>query len=101
MLVSSRVAEGIAPFWGPYAISKAGLEAMGRVWAGETEQTNLRINMINPGGTATGMRASAFPGEDPDSLPQPDDIAPAFLTLLSLDCNDHGKWFEARSMLGL
>ena len=84
-----------------YAISKAGLEAMGRVWAGETEQTNLRINMINPGGTATGMRSSAFPGEDPDSLPQPDDIAPAFLTLLSPDCQDHGKRFEARSMLGL
>jgi NAD(P)-dependent dehydrogenase (short-subunit alcohol dehydrogenase family) len=101
VLVSSRVAKGIAPFWGPYAISKAGLEAMGRVWAGETEQTNLRINMINPGGTATGMRASAFPGEDPDSLPQPDDIAPAFLTLLSPDCTDHGKRFEARSMLGL
>ena len=74
---------------------------MGRIWAGETEQTNLRINMINPGGTATGMRASAFPGEDPDSLPQPDDIAPAFLTLLSPDCLDHGKRFEARSMLGL
>ena len=101
VLVSSGVAERIAPFWGPYAISKAGLEAMGRVWAGETEQTNLRINMISPGGTATGMRASAFPGEDPDSLPQPDDIAPAFLTLLSPDCLDHGKRFEARSMLGL
>ena len=101
VLVSSSVAERIAPFWGAYAISKAGLEAMGRVWAGETEQTNLRINMINPGGTATGMRASAFPGEDPESLPQPDDIAPAFLTLLSPDCQDHGKRFEARSMLGL
>ena len=101
VLVSSGVAERVAPFWGPYAISKAGLEAMGRVWAGETEQTNLRINMINPGGTATGMRASAFPGEDPDSLPQPDDIAPAFLTLLSPGCQDHGQRFEARSMLGL
>ena len=101
VLVSSGVAERIAPFWGPYAISKAGLEAMGRVWAGETEQTNLRINMINPGGTATGMRASAFPGEDPDSLPQPGDIAPAFLTLLSPNCQDHGQRFEARGMLGL
>ena len=69
VLVSSSVAEGSAPFWGPYAITKAGLESMGRVWAGETEQTNLRINVISPGGTATGMRASAFPGEDPASLP--------------------------------
>jgi NAD(P)-dependent dehydrogenase (short-subunit alcohol dehydrogenase family) len=101
VLVSSGVASGIAPFWGPYAISKAGLEAMGRVWAGETEKTNLRINMINPGGTATGMRASALPGEDQGLLPQPADIAPAFLTLLSPDCSDHGKRFDAREMLGL
>ena len=58
VLVSSGVAEGSAPFWGPYAITKAGLESMGRVWAGETEQTNLRINMISPGGTATGRTCS-------------------------------------------
>ena len=67
VLVSSGVAEGVKPFWGAYAISKAGLEAMGRIWAGETEQTNLRINMLDPGGTATGMRASAFPGENPET----------------------------------
>ena len=101
VLVSSGVAQGAAPFWGPYAISKAGLEAMGRVWASETEQTNLKINMISPGSTATGMRASAFPGEDPLSLPTPDAIAPAFLTLLSPQCTDHGQRFEARKMLGL
>ena len=53
LFVSSGAANGSYPFWGPYAVSKAGLEAMGRVWAGETEQTNLRVNMINPGGTAT------------------------------------------------
>lgn len=101
ILVSSGVAEGTKPFWGPYAVSKAGLEAMGRVWAGETEQTNLRVNILNPGSTATRMRASAFPGEDPDSLPQPADIAPAFLTLLDPNCSDHGKRFDARAMLGL
>ena len=101
VLVSSGVAEGIKPFWGPYAISKAGLEAMGRVWAGETEQTNLRINILNPGGTATRMRASAFPGENPDTLPQPEDVAPAFLALLDPACTDHGQRFDARQMLDL
>jgi len=74
---------------------------MGRVWAGETEQTNLRVNMINPGGTATSMRAAAFPGEDPKTLPSPDAIAPAFLQLLSSNCQDHGQLFQARDMLGL
>ncbi len=101
ILVSSGAAHGSYPFWGPYAVSKAGLEAMGRVWAGETEQTNLRVNMINPGGTATNMRAVAFPGEDPNTLPSPDAIAPAFLQLLSDDCQDHGRLFQARHMLGL
>ena len=51
---------GIKPFWGPYAISKAGLEAMARVWAGETEQTNLRINILNPGGRKLEMQASSL-----------------------------------------
>ena len=101
LLVSSGAAYGSYPFWGAYAVSKAGLEAMGRVWAGETEQTNLRINMINPGETATSMRATAFPGEDPQTLPSPDAIAPAFLRLLSADCTDHGQLFKARDMLGL
>ena len=101
ILVSSGAAHDSYPFWGPYAISKAGLEAMGRVWAGETEQTNLRVNMINPGGTATNMRAAAFPGEDANTLPSPDTIAPAFLQLLSSDFQEHGRLFQARNMLGL
>ena len=101
VLVSSGAAHGSYPFWGPYAVSKAGLEAMGRVWAGETEQTNLRVNMINPGGTTTSMRSAAFPGEDTQTLPTPDAIAPAFLQLLSGNCLDHGQLFQARDMLDL
>ena len=99
ILVTSGAALGSKPFWAPYAATKAGLEALGRSWAGESEQTNLKINMINPGGTATKMRASAFPGEDPASLPQPSDIAPAFLRLLAEDCPHHGELVEARKMI--
>ena len=99
VLVTSGAAIGSRPFWGPYAATKAGLEALGRSWAGESEQTNLQINMINPGGTATKMRASAFPGEDPATLPQPKDIAPAFLMLLADDCPHHGELLEARKMV--
>lgn len=101
VLVSSGAAKGIRPFWGHYAATKAGLEALGRSWAGESEHTNLRINMIDPGGTATGMRASAFPGEKPETLPQPADIAPAFLALLAENCAHHGELLSARTMLGL
>ncbi len=101
ILVTSGAAVGSRPFWGPYAATKAGLEALGRSWAGESEQTNLRINMMNPGGTATGMRAAAFPGEDPATLPRPEDIAPAFLSLLAEDCPYHGEVVDARKLAGL
>lgn len=101
ILVSSGAAVGSRPFWGPYAAAKAGLEALGRSWAGESEQTNLRINILNPGGVATTMRASAFPGEDQSTLPQPEDVAPAFIHLLSPHCKHHGALLSARNMLGL
>ena len=101
ILVSSGAASNPRAFWGAYAASKAGLEALGICWAAETEQTNLRVNMINPGATATLMRASAFPGEDPSTIPAPEDIAPAFVTLLSPACTSHGKVVAAREMLGL
>ena len=101
ILVTSGAAVGSRPFWGPYAATKAALEALGRSWAGESEQTNLRINMMNPGGTATSMRAAAFPGEDPASLPRPEDIASAFLSLLAEDCPYHGEVVEARKLAGL
>ena len=101
ILVSSGASTGSRPFWGPYAATKAALEAVGRSWAGESEQTNLRINMMNPGSTATEMRASAFPGEDPATLPAPEDIVPAFLELLSEECSYHGEMVDARSLSGL
>ena len=52
-----------AAYWGPYAVSKAGLEALVKVYAHEVENTPVRVNLVNPGPTRTGMRAKAFPGE--------------------------------------
>ncbi len=74
---------------------------MARAWAAESEQTNMKINLLDPGGTATAMRASAFPGEDPATLPSPADIAPAFVTLLSEGCEGHGERYTARDLTGL
>ena len=101
VLVSSGAAVGHRPFWGAYAVSKAGLEAMGRAWAAESEQTALKINMIDPGGTRTAMRAAAYPGEDPLNLPIAEDITPAFIDLLAEDCAYHGQRLSAREMVGL
>ena len=56
-------------------------------WALEVEKTNIRVNLVNPGATRTGMRAAAMPGEDPMTLATPEDIASVFLDLASPACN--------------
>src|SRR5262249_18316875 len=61
------VSSGGAPraYWGPYAVSKAGLEALVKVYANEVANSTVRANLVDPGATRTGMRAKAFPGENP------------------------------------
>jgi len=78
-------------YWGAYAISKAALETMAHVYAEEVAQTNIKVNIIDPGGVRTDMRASAKPGEDPKTLPTPDDITPYFLDLAASECTHHNK----------
>ena len=69
--VTSSVAQSHRAYWGAYAISKAGLEAMANIYAQETEITSVRVNIYDPGGTRTAMRAKAVPGEDASQLPDP------------------------------
>lgn len=96
IFVTSGAAVGERPNWGAYAVSKAALEAMVRCYAGETRKTNLRINLLNPGATRTGMRAAAFPGEDPMTLKTPEDIAPVFVELADPACTRHGERVDAQ-----
>ncbi len=100
IFVTSGAARNIRAYWGPYAVSKAGLEALVKTYAAETETTNLRVNLINPGATATAMRAEAMPGEDPATLPAPEDVAPVFVDLASPDCREHGQIIDARERIG-
>jgi NAD(P)-dependent dehydrogenase (short-subunit alcohol dehydrogenase family) len=81
IFVTCRIAREALPYWGPYAISKAGLEAMVRIYAGELANTPVRANLIDPGPVRTRLRARAFPGEDPRELAAPDTVADAFLAL--------------------
>ena len=57
IFVSSSASDGRHPYWGAYAVSKAGLEAMALTWAGELMKTNLKVNIINPGPTRTACAA--------------------------------------------
>jgi len=90
------VSSGGAPraYWGPYAVSKAGLEALVKVYANEVANSTVRANLVDPGATRTGMRAKAFPGENPATLKTPQDLAPSFVRLAEASFLDNGKVFD-------
>ncbi len=92
----ARVGQGRAN-WGAYAVSKFATEGMMQVLADEYQSRHLRVNCINPGGTRTGMRASAFPTEDPLKLKTPADIMPVYLWLMGDDSRRKtGMTFDAQ-----
>ncbi|MFN9849200.1 MAG: SDR family NAD(P)-dependent oxidoreductase [Alphaproteobacteria bacterium] len=72
-------------FWGPYGVTKAGLEHLVRTWADELEQTNVRAVLLDPSVMRTRMRAEAMPGEDPETLPDPSEIGPLIVELAQAD----------------
>lgn len=90
VFVTSGLANKCWAYWGPYSISKAALEAMMRTYAAETLGTGLKVNCFSPGATRTGMRATAMPGEDPETLPHPDDVAAQIIPMCLDDFEDHG-----------
>jgi NAD(P)-dependent dehydrogenase (short-subunit alcohol dehydrogenase family) len=95
ILVSSGVSPGRA-YWGAYAVSKGALVSLARTWAEEMAQTALKVNVVNPGGTRTGMRAKAFPGEDPMTLKTPDEICDIFVRLAAPGLAETGQVFNAQ-----
>jgi len=94
MFVTSGVTRRAAPYWGAYAVSKAALEAMVKIYAAENEKTALRVNLIDPGVVRTRMRAQAFPGEDPMTLPEPDAITDVFVKLADPELAATGEKFH-------
>jgi NAD(P)-dependent dehydrogenase (short-subunit alcohol dehydrogenase family) len=96
VILSSAAAHRCRPFWGAYSASKAAVEALARTWAGETQSTPLRVTSVDPGATRTAMRAQAVPGEDPETLPHPSQVAKAMMPLLAPDYTETGKLFIVR-----
>ena len=91
IFVTSGVAHGVRPYWGPYAVSKAGLEMLVKIYAGEITKTRVRVNLIDPGIVRTRLRARAFPGENPAHLPPPESVTDAFLSLALPECTRNGE----------
>lgn len=83
--------------WGAYSVSKFATEGLMQVLFDEYQETNLRVNCINPGGTRTQMRADAFPSEDPMKLKTPQEIMPLYLYLMGEDSiKESGISFDAQ-----
>jgi len=83
------------PYWGPYAISKAALEAMARTYAAETLNiTNIKVMLANPGPLRTRMRALAMPGEDPATLQTPDAFAKKVLALCAPEWRESARLYD-------
>ena len=91
IFVTSRAAHGVLAYWGPYAVSKAGLEMLVQIYAAELARTRARANLIDPGTVRSRLRARAFPGEDPASLPAPESVADDFLALALPECARNGE----------
>ncbi|MGD1953928.1 MAG: SDR family NAD(P)-dependent oxidoreductase [Sphingomonadales bacterium] len=92
---SSSVARKVKAYWGAYSIAKAGLEKLVEIYAAETENiSGIKANLINPGPMRTDMRANAMPGEDPMTLPHPDEIVPLLETLVDPDLKETGQLFS-------
>jgi NAD(P)-dependent dehydrogenase (short-subunit alcohol dehydrogenase family) len=95
IFVTSGVARTRRAYWGPYSISKAALEALTKTYANETTDSAIKVNLIDPGATATRLRAEAYPGEDQTTLRTPEEVAERFVALAMPDWMETGQIVEA------
>jgi NAD(P)-dependent dehydrogenase (short-subunit alcohol dehydrogenase family) len=94
VFLTSGAAHNMRPYRGLYSASKAALEAVVRTYAAETENTPVRVNLVNPGPTRTRMRAQVMPGEDPMTLPPPDEVAARIVELCAPGFSETGRLYD-------
>jgi NAD(P)-dependent dehydrogenase (short-subunit alcohol dehydrogenase family) len=95
IFVTSGVARSARAYWAPYSVSKAALETLAKTYANETADSPIKVNLIDPGATATRMRAEAYPGEDQATLRTPEQVAEKFVVLATLAWTGTGQIVEA------
>jgi len=92
IFLTSGATRALPPFWACYSASKAALEALVLTYARENDKTAICANLVNPGPTRTGMRATAFPGEDREQLPPPEHLAETMIRLAEASFTGNGLW---------
>jgi NAD(P)-dependent dehydrogenase (short-subunit alcohol dehydrogenase family) len=85
------VAHSGRAYWAPYSVSKAALETLAKTYANETADSPIKVNMVDPGATATAMRAEAYPGEDQATLQSPERAADVIVRLAMPDYMETGQ----------
>lgn len=99
IMLSANVATQGKATTGSYAVSKAALEAMVRIYVVESAGTPIHINIVSPGPTRTEMRARAAPEEDPTTIKPPEAVTPLFVELATRECQRQGEWLNADDWL--
>ena len=84
IFTSSGVAEVGKAYWGAYSVSKFAVKGLAEIIRDELDSTsNIKVFNYDPGATKTSMRASAYPGEDPNNLKDPDKLFGDYLWFFS------------------
>jgi NAD(P)-dependent dehydrogenase (short-subunit alcohol dehydrogenase family) len=91
IFVTCRAARDFTPYWGAYAASKAALEAMVQIYAGEIAKTHATANLVDPGVMRTKLRLRAFPGENHAKLPAPESATEVFVALAAATSSKNGE----------
>ncbi|MDX1754755.1 MAG: YciK family oxidoreductase [Marinobacter sp.] len=99
IFTSSGVGRRAKAYWGAYAVSKFALEGLSQLLSEELDDDrhNIRVNSLNPGATRTNMRAHAYPAENPQQNPAPEEIMPIYLYLMGRDSDGvNGQQLDAQ-----
>ena len=97
VFITSGAANKATAYVSPYAASKAALETLARAWAQETANTKLRVNLFNPGPVRTRMRATLMPGEDPETLDTPEQVAEFIVPMCAPGWTETGKFYDYKT----
>ncbi|MGP9834093.1 YciK family oxidoreductase [Marinobacter sp. NSM] len=99
IFTSSGVGRQARAYWGAYAVSKFAVEGLSQLLADELDDNrhNIRVNSLNPGATRTNMRVLAYPAENPNQNPAPEELMPVYLYLMGKDSQDiNGQQIDAQ-----
>ncbi len=96
IFVTSAASAAPRAYWGAYAIAKAGLDMLAGIYAEETRQSSVRVNLVDPGKLRTAMRAKAYPGEPKAAQTDPAAIADLFVDLAAAENRRHGERLKAQ-----